>query len=137
MSVQKRKGTRRERLVIETLKAAGLDVRRAGNNLPSKDVELNVAGIPFAIEVKDRANLALHVTLGEVATRWASEIPAVVWHRTAKGDTGPRRPVGPTLVAMRLDDWATLMGMMQQLFRNALIGGEGEKQLEGNGEVQG
>lgn len=137
MSVQKRKGTRRERLVIETLKAAGLDVRRAGNNLPSKDVELNVAGIPFAIEVKDRANLALHVTLAGVAARWTTEIPAVVWHRTGKGETGPRRPVGPTLVAMRLDDWATLMGMMQQLFRNALIGGTDEKQLEGTGEVQG
>lgn len=134
MSVQKRKGTRRERLVIETLKAANLDVRRAGNNLPSKDVELNVAGIPFAIEVKDRANLALHVTLGEVATRWESEIPAVVWHRTGKSDSGVRRPVGPTLVAMRLDDWATLMGMMQQLFKNALTGGQdGRERLETEG----
>lgn len=109
MSKQKKKGTARETKVVNLFKDNGLDAERAPNNAPSKDVNLRVSGLRFAIEVKDRQALPLHQTLADVERQWEGEIPAVVWHRTAKGDNGRARPVGPTLVAMRLDDFAMLM----------------------------
>lgn len=125
MSKQKKKGTARETKVVGLLREHGLDAERAPNNAPSKDVNLRVGSMRFAIEVKDRQALPLHQTLAGVQEHWEDEIPAVVWHRTHKPDGGRARPVGPTLIALRLDDFARLV---------AAIGDEDGK-LEDEGEM--
>jgi hypothetical protein len=107
------KGTRRERKVLDMLLAAGLNARRAGNNLPAKDLEVDLPGMSFAIEVKDRQNLKLHAILNDVQANWPTQISAVVWHRTAKPDPESRaRPVGPTIVAMPLDEWVKIIATL-------------------------
>jgi hypothetical protein len=108
LSRQRAKGTKRETWLVKLLREYGFDASRSANNTPSKDVDASVHGLAFAIEVKDRQNLALHATLAEVANRHPDQIPVVLWHRTQK--TGVRAvPVGPTLIAMRAEDWAAIV----------------------------
>lgn len=111
MSKSKDKGTKRETFVVRLFQSYGLDAQRAPNNLHAKDVELRVNEKTFAIEVKDRRALNLHATMSEVVSEWGDkEIPAVVWHRTVKEDGAKRAsPAGPTIIALRLDDFARLM----------------------------
>lgn len=111
MSKQKDKGTRRETAVVRLFQSFGLKAERAANNLQSRDVDLTLhTGEPFAIEVKDRQQLNLHKELAQVATLWQGRTPAVVWHKTEKREGAAKSsPVGPTLIALRLQDFARLM----------------------------
>lgn len=121
MSKQKDKGTRRETAVVRLFQSHGLEAERAQNNAAAKDVNLRVGRMRFAVEVKDRQQLALHKTLATVAENWKEEVPAVVWHKTEKPNGGRARPSGPTLIALRLDDFAMLMAKI----------GENDGELEG------
>jgi Holliday junction resolvase-like predicted endonuclease len=112
----KDKGTRRETWVVRLLQDAGLDARRAPNNMPSLDVTSKSGPYALYIEVKDRGNLNLHETLAEVQNRYPSAIPHVVWHRTKKA--GQRRtPVGPTLIALTIQDYAKIMSYLNHIWR--------------------
>jgi len=121
MGKQKDKGTRRETAVVRLFQSHGLEAERAQNNAAAKDVNLRVRELRFAVEVKDRQQLALHKTLATVVENWKDEVPAVVWHKTEKPDGGRARPAGPTLIALRLDDFAMLMARL----------GEKNEELEG------
>lgn len=121
MSKQKDKGTRRETKIVRLFQSFGLEASRAHNNAASKDVILKVKEFPFAIEVKDRQALNLHKTLADVEANWDDEIPAVVWHKTEKSESGRAKPSGPTLIALRVDDFAMLMARI----------GEKNEELEG------
>lgn len=113
MGALKAKGTRREKRILDMLTAAGLVARRAGNNLPSKDLEADLPGMSFAIEVKDRRNLTVHRTITDVQTNWPTQIPVVVWHRTEKTEPeGRAKPVGPTIAAMPVEDFVKLLGTL-------------------------
>lgn len=112
----KDKGTRRETWVVRLLQDAGLDARRAPNNSPSLDVTSKAGPFPLYIEVKDRANLNLHETLGKVEDLYPSAIPHVVWHRTKKGEKR-RVPAGPTLVALPIQQYAKIMSYLDHLWR--------------------
>jgi len=105
MSRQKAKGTYRETWVVKKFLAAGYGAERAPNNLPSRDVDVDL-GFPFPIEVKDRGQLNLQETLQGVIDRWG--FGAVVWHRTRPGDK-KRVPVGPTLIAMDIDHFIRMV----------------------------
>jgi len=99
MNKPKAKGTARETWLVKKFIAAGFHAERAPNNLPSRDVDVDL-GFPFPVEVKDRGQLNLQETLQGVIDRWG--FGAVLWHRTRPG--GKRRvPVGPTLIAMDID----------------------------------
>lgn len=127
MSKQKDKGTRRETAVVRLLQSYGLTAQRSSNNLPSRDVDLTLAdGEQFAIEVKDRQQLNVHKELAQTATLWMDHTPAVVWHKTEKKEGAVKSsPVGPTLIALRLDDFARLMAKI----------GENDGKLEDAGEM--
>jgi len=112
----KDKGTRRETWVVRLLQEAGLEASRAPNNSPSLDVTSKAGPFPLYIEVKDRANLNLHETLGKVEDLYPSAIPHVVWHRTKKGEKR-RVPAGPTLVALPIQQYAKIMSYLDQLWR--------------------
>ena len=112
----KDKGTRRETWVVRLLEDAGLKARRAPNNMPSLDVESQAGPFPLYIEVKDRAALNLHGTLGEVQSRYKDKVPHVVWHRTVKGEK-KRVPAGPTLVALPIQEYAKMMAYLDWLWR--------------------
>jgi hypothetical protein len=105
MGKQKAKGTARETWVVKKFVAAGFPAERAPNNLPSRDVDVDL-GFPFPIEVKDRGQLNLQETLQNVIDRWG--FGAVVWHRTRPGGTR-RVPVGPTLIAMDIDHFINMV----------------------------
>lgn len=109
MTRSKAKGTRRERIVLDFLRSRGLRAHRAGNNLPSKDLELEASGFRFAVEVKDRQQLNLHGTIVDVTRRWPDQLGVVVWHRT-KLSGSKQVPMGPTIVAMTLEDFTRLVG---------------------------
>lgn len=131
----KDKGTRRETWVVRLLQDAGLDASRAPNNAPSLDVTSKAGPFPLYIEVKDRANLNLHETLAEVERRYPSAIAHVVWHRTKKAEKR-RVPVGPTLVALPIEQYAKLMSYLDQLWREHYGNPEPEVH-EGGGGVAG
>jgi len=129
----KDKGTRRETWVVRLLQDAGLDARRAPNNMPSLDVISRSGPYPLYIEVKDRGNLNLHETLAEVQKRYAAAIPHVVWHRTKKA--GQRRvPVGPTLVALTIQDYAKIMSYLNHIWREHYGNDEAGGDQSGLGE---
>lgn len=113
----KDKGTRRETWVVRLLQDAGLWATRAPNNTPSFDVESKAGPYPLYIEVKDRANLNLHATLGEVQSRYPNVIPHVVWHRTKKAEK-KRVPAGPTLVALPVHEYAKMLAYLDILWRD-------------------
>jgi hypothetical protein len=106
MNRPKAKGTARETWLVKKFLAAGLHAERAPNNLPSRDVDADLYGIALPIEVKDRGQLNLHETLEEVIRRWGSG--AVLWHRTKPGNKR-RVPVGPTLIAMEIDQFIDMV----------------------------
>ena len=116
MNRPKAKGTARETWLGKKFLAAGFDAERAPNNLPSRDVDVEFYGFAMPVEVKDRGQLNLHETLKEVNSRWG--IGAVVWHRT-KPAKKKRVPVGPTLIAMDVDHFITIV--------NYLGGKDGER----------
>jgi hypothetical protein len=105
MGKQKAKGTARETWLVKKFIAAGFDAERAPNNLPSRDVDVDL-GFPFPIEVKDRGQLNLQETLKGVVDRWG--FGAVVWHRTRPAEK-KRVPVGPTLIAMDIDHFIRMV----------------------------
>ena len=83
--------------------------------MPSKDVALRVAGVRYAIEVKDRRNLNLHQTVKDTIDNNPSEIAIVVWHkREAAGESGRLMPVGPTLGAMPFDNLVTIFAELER-----------------------
>jgi hypothetical protein len=125
MGKQKAKGTARETWLVRKFVAAGFHAERAPNNLPSRDVDVDL-GFPFPIEVKDRGQLNLQETLQEVIDRWG--FGAVVWHRTRPGEK-KRVPVGPTLIAMDIDHFIRMV--------KELKGENDEDGLERSSEVQG
>jgi len=127
----KDKGTRRETWVVRLLQDAGLDAQRAPNNSPSLDVTSKAGPFPLYIEVKDRANLNLHETLGTVQEKYPSAIPHVVWHRTKKGEKR-RVPAGPTLVALPVHEYAKIMSYLDQLWRDKY--GDPESPTDAGGE---
>lgn len=123
MNRPKAKGTARETWLVKKFLAAGFEAERAPNNLPSRDVDVEFGGFAMPVEVKDRGQLNLHETLKEVNDRWG--IGAVVWHRTRPGNK-KRVPVGPTLIAMDVDHFITMV--------KYLIGEQdGREQLENEG----
>jgi len=105
----KAKGTARETWLVKKFLAAGFEAERAPNNLPSRDVDVEFYGFAIPVEVKDRGQLNLHETLKEVNSRWG--IGAVVWHRTKPGNK-KRVPVGPTLIAMDVDHFITIVNYL-------------------------
>jgi len=105
----KAKGTARETWLVKKFLAAGFHAERAPNNLPSRDVDVDL-GFPLPIEVKDRGQLNLQETLQEVITRWG--FGAVVWHRTKPGNKR-RVPVGPTIIAMDIDHFINMVKELQ------------------------
>jgi hypothetical protein len=127
MSKQKQKGTARETWLVRKFVAAGFEAERAPNNLPSRDVDVDLGGFPLPVEVKDRGQLNLQETLQEVIDRWG--FGAVVWHRTRPGNK-KRVPVGPTLIAMDIDHFIRMVKELK---------GEnyGAVQLGRESEVQG
>lgn len=116
MSKSKAKGTRRETWVVKVLQDSGLQAKRAPTNTPSLDVEAKAGPFPLAIEVKDRGQLNIHETLAAVQEKHSSQIPHVVWHRTRKAETR-RTPVGPTLIALPIEEYAKLMAYLDHLWR--------------------
>ena len=113
--MNKKAGTYRETWVKQRLLDAGLDAERAGNNMPSKDVALRVAGVRYAIEVKDRRNLNLHQTVKDTIDNNPSEIAVVVWHkREAAGESGRLMPVGPTLGVMPFENLVTIFAELER-----------------------
>jgi hypothetical protein len=116
MSKSKAKGTRRETWVVKVLQDHGIGAKRAPTNTPSMDVEATAGPFPLAIEVKDRGQLNLHETLELVQKKHPSRIPHVVWHRTKKTESR-RAPVGPTLIAMPIEEYAKLISYMDHLWR--------------------
>lgn len=143
MSKAKAKGTRRETWVVRLLRDYGLTADRAPNNLPSLDVEAKAGPFPLNIEVKDRGQLNLHETLAEVQSRHTNGIPHVVWHRTKKVNTR-RAPVGPTLIALPIEEYAKMMAYLDHLWREHYENRSGRdavqpdrREVEGPGEVQG
>lgn len=112
MGRQKDKGTRRETAVVRMFLAAGLQAQRAPNNLKSRDVDMTLKdGTEFAVEVKDRQQLNVHKELAQVVATWPGMMPAVVWHRTEKREGAKRSvPSGPTIIALRLEDFVALAG---------------------------
>lgn len=118
MSKSKAKGTRRETWVVKVLQEYGLVAKRAPTNTPSMDVEALAGPFPLAIEVKDRGQLNLHETLASVQEKHPSRIPHVVWHRTRKAESR-RTPVGPTLIALPIEQYAQMMSYLDDLWRKA------------------
>jgi hypothetical protein len=112
----KDKGTRRETWVVRLLQEHGLQASRAPNNMPSLDVEAKAGPFPLYIEVKDRAALSLHPVLEQVQRRYPKAVPHVVWHRTKKTEK-KRVPVGPTLIALPIEEYAKLMSYLDFLWR--------------------
>jgi Holliday junction resolvase len=109
MNKPKAKGTARETWLVNKFLAAGIQAKRAPNNLPSRDVDVVIGDTPVPIEVKDRGQLNLQLTLKEVIDRWG--FGAVVWHRTKPG--GKKRvPVGPTIIAMDIDHFIRLVNAL-------------------------
>jgi hypothetical protein len=106
MNKPKAKGTARETWLVKKFVAAGFWAERAPNNLPSRDVDVDLGSLPMPIEVKDRGQLNLHETLKDVIDRWG--FGAVVWHRTKPGNKR-RVPVGPTLIAMDIDHFINMV----------------------------
>lgn len=122
MNKPKAKGTARETWLVKKFLAAGFHAERAPNNLPSRDVDVDLKVLPMPIEVKDRGQLNLHETLDEVIRRWG--FGAVVWHRTKPGNK-KRVPVGPTLIAMDIDHFISMV--------KELLGENGGERLETEG----
>jgi hypothetical protein len=116
MSKSKAKGTRRETWVVKLLQEHGLAAKRSPTNTAAMDVEAKAGPFPLAIEVKDRGQLNLHETLATVQEKHPSRIPHVVWHRTRKAESR-RTPVGPTLIALPIEEYAKLMSYMDMLWR--------------------
>jgi hypothetical protein len=115
MTKNKKAGTYRETWVKQRLLDAGLDAERAGNNMPSKDVALRVAGVRYAIEVKDRRNLNLHQTVKDTIDSNEGERAIVVWHkREAAGASGRLMPVGPTLGAMPFENMVEIFAELER-----------------------
>jgi hypothetical protein len=110
MNKPKAKGTARETWLVKKFIAAGFEAKRAPNNLPSRDVDVDLGGLPMPIEVKDRGQLNLHETLKDVIDRWG--FGAVVWHRTKPGNKR-RVPVGPTLIAMDIDHFINMVNELK------------------------
>jgi len=110
MGKQKAKGTARETWLVKKFLDAGLHAERAPNNLPSRDVDVDLGPVRLPIEVKDRGQLNLQETLAEVISRWGTG--AVLWHRTRPGNK-KRVPVGPTLIAMDIDQFIRLVRQLQ------------------------
>jgi hypothetical protein len=109
MNKPKAKGTHRETWVVKRFVDAGYKAKRAPNNMPSRDVDVEFAGFAMPVEVKDRGQLNLHETLKEVNARYG--LGAVVWHRTRPGEK-KRVPVGPTLIAMDIDHFLAMVGYL-------------------------
>lgn len=106
MNKPKAKGTARETWLVKKFLAAGFEAKRAPNNMASRDVDVEFGGFAMPVEVKDRGQLNLHETLKEVNSRYG--IGAVVWHRT-KPAARKRVPVGPTLIAMDVDHFISMV----------------------------
>jgi hypothetical protein len=126
MGKQKQKGTARETWLVRKFVAAGFDAKRAPNNLPCRDVDVEFGGFAMPVEVKDRGQLNLHETVKEINTRYG--LGAVVWHRTRPANK-KRVPVGPTLIAMDIDHFILMVGH--------LIGENNERSVDAESEVQG
>lgn len=126
MGKQKAKGTARETWLVKKFVAAGFEAERAPNNLASRDVDVEFGGFAMPVEVKDRGQLNLHLTLQDVNDRW--DRGAVVWHRTRPAEK-KRVPVGPTLIAMDIDHFIEMV-----LY---LTGENNEHGLDAASEVQG
>ena len=111
MGKSKSKGTRRETQVARQMRDAGLQAARATNNLPGKDIHLEVDGETWAVEVKDRRQLNIQDTVAHTTKHHPDETPMLVWHRTAppKQPGGRSIPAGPTLAIVRLDDMIRLL----------------------------
>lgn len=132
MNRPKAKGTRRETWVVKVLQDAGLVAKRASNNMPSLDVEATAGPFPLNFEVKDRGQLKLHETLEQVQNRYPKCIPHVVWHRTRKAEN-KRVPVGPTLVAIPIHEYAKIMAYLDFLWREHYGLGHHAAPLHGGG----
>ena len=126
MNRQKRKGTARETWLVRKFVEAGFKAKRAPNNLASRDVDVEFGGFAMPVEVKDRGQLNLHLTLQSVNDRW--DRGAVVWHRTRPANK-KRVPVGPTLIAMDVDHFIEMV--------QYLTGENNGLRVDGVREVQG
>lgn len=118
MTQNKKAGTHRETWVRKKFNEAGLDAERAGNNMPSKDVSLRVAGQKYAVEVKDRRNLNLHQTMKDTIDTNDGERAIVVWHkREAAGVSGRLMPVGPTIGALPFETMVEVFAELDKAAR--------------------
>lgn len=105
----KQKGTARETWLVKAASACGLAAKRFDFGAPGRDVDIH-ADVLRVYEVKDRANLNVHKTLGNTLKRWPTHPAGVVWHRTSrKGENVKATADGPTVVCVPVQDHLDLL----------------------------
>jgi hypothetical protein len=108
---QKAAGTAEETRLVRNADRYGLPARRAENNRPSRDVDLQ-ADVLTVVEVKHRANLNVHAVLRATLKLYPQHRCAVVWHRLSrKGDNVKRTSDGPTIMALPVSDALALLSV--------------------------
>ena len=118
----KQQAWRHERGIVDDAeKRPYLKARRAENNAPGRDVDVQLRdGTIVPHEAKDRANLNVHKLVAEVADKQPGFPPIVVWDRKSrKGDNERRSADGPSIAAMPRAFWFDVLSTLSSVAHDA------------------
>lgn len=105
-------GTRWEREVLLRFEAADIQVTRLAEGGVNDLGDLMIDDHGIVIEAKDRASMNVHGVLKDAVAKAkrGGFVAVVAWKRKGmKSGNTKRSPMGPPLVAMRLEDFIELL----------------------------